>query len=234
MNRQVFSLIFLLVVLWGVAMPVFANPVHPADSEGKPFKERSIVFYGAGRQAVLILAYPDPDEIVDRIDSAGVDVYGKYQTPLGMNFNYPVHFWQGIFGRVGFDINIKGNKSGSPSWDGLPDLLQTLRSHQITRNELTKRESSESRQEWLMPEISELNGYPCVKQSVRVGNNPDGELHYYFLFDRDRAIEIKLSLVDNSTRPGLAVSDWRPRAEEFMTKLLSSVKFNMNVERTTN
>lgn len=208
-------------------MPVFANPAHPTGPEDRPFKERSITFYGDGRKAELTLAYPDPDQVIDRVNNAAVNVYGKHQTPLSMNFNYSGHFWQGIFGRVGVDVKLKVNDPNLPKWNDISDLFSELKLHQINRNKLTENEVSKTRQEWLSPEIVQINGFPCIKQDVKIGGNSLGEIHYYFLFSPDRAIEVKFSLIDNSARPGLVTSDWRPRAEYFLNKLILSIRFRV-------
>jgi hypothetical protein len=110
-------------------------------------------------------------------------------------------------------------------------LLQGIRIYANNRNEVTKNGPFETRQLWRDPFLSQLNGIPCVQQYVSNGKNLNAEWHYYFLFEDDYALEVIIQMVDNSTRPGLTQSDWRPRAEAFGTKLLSTVKVRVEPQR---
>jgi len=203
-----------------------ADPVHPKGPEGRPFKERTIEFQGGGHRAVLTLAYPDPDEIVDWVSDGNFDVYGQYRPPLGLNFNFTGHFWQGIFGRVGLDVDLLRNKPGEPDWNSLSDLLVALREKQAHANYLSKGDTSVSRETRLDPVMTELNGIPCIQENIGIGNYPNEKLRYYFLFNKDRAVELVFSLIDNSDRPDLPESDWRQRAEALRSKLLVTVRFH--------
>ena len=204
-----------------------ADPYHPKGPEDKRFHERSIEFRGEGRRATMTLAYPEPDEIVDWVRDGVFDVYGPYRPPLTLNFNFSGRFWQGVFGRVGLDIDLLRKKLGTPEWNDLPDLLSALRIQQAQANGITMNDTSNSRQKWLAPEMIVLNGIPCIRESVVVGNNPGGTIRYYLLFDKNIAIELDFSLIDNSDREGLPKSDWRPRAEQFLTRLVSTITFRL-------
>jgi len=124
-------------------------------------------------------------------------------------------------------VRILRNKSGAPEWTNLKDLLMSLRTRQADFNNKNKNDTSMSRQQWLDPIVVTLNGTPCIEEYVKIGDDPRGRLIYYFLFSNDRAIEIDLSLIDNSTRPGLPRSDWRPRAEALVDKLKEKIRFEV-------
>lgn len=82
-----------------------ANPVHPQGPDDKIFKNRSITFHGGDHEAVLTLSYPEPDEIVDWTHDGAVNVNDQFKPPLSINFNFTGHFWQGVFGQVGLDVD---------------------------------------------------------------------------------------------------------------------------------
>lgn len=213
-----------LMLYFGVAIPLLAAPSHPSGPEGRTFNDRTIRIQGKEQELVVTFAYPKPDEIIDWA-SNGRYVASNYSAVLSLRYDYKGYFWQGVFGRVGFDmIVVKPRPPDAVPWKDLNSLMMALRAHWIARNEATKNERSETRQLWMEPSLSQLNGTPCVQEHVTDGNDPNGELHYYFLIDEDHALDIVVKMVDNSTRPGLPKSDWRPRAEVFAAKLLATVR----------
>ena len=221
MNRP-FYVMWCLAIYFGVVMPLFAAQAHPSGPEGRAFSDRTILIQGKEQELVVTFAYPKPDEIVDWAPN-GRYVASNYSAVLSLTFDYKGHFWQGIFGQIGFDMIVKPRPPDAVPWKDLNSLMMALRAHWIARNEATKTERSETRQLWMEPFLSQLNGIPCVQEHVTAGNDPKGELHYYFLIDEDHALDIVVKMVDNSTRPGLPESDWRPRAEAFANKLLATV-----------
>jgi len=208
-------------------MPIFAAPSHPDGPDDRAFKERTIRFHGKDRSAFLVFSSPEPDITVDWVSEGEIAIPGTHPALLMLTFNYTGYFWQGVFGKVGFDVNIHSRKDSLPPWIDMNALLESIRTHQISRNEITKNDSPKNRQELLTPVLSDLNGTPCIRQYVKNGVNPAGEVRYFFLFDQDHVIEIVSSLVDNSERPGLPQSDWRPRAETFSARLLATVKLRI-------
>jgi len=208
-------------------MPLFAAPAHPSGPEDRTFTERTIWIQGEVKDIFLTISYPKPDDIVDWTKQGSYDASDSFPFPLTLSFEYKGHFWQGVFGTVGFQVKIKKGKADLMPWKDMDALLQGVRTHQIARNQVTKNDTSKSRQVWMEPVLSQLNGIPCIQQYVQVGSNPMGETHYYFPFEEDHALEVVILMVDNSDRPGLTNSDWRPRAEAFANRLLSTVKVSV-------
>lgn len=208
-------------------MPLFAGQAHPSSSENSPFNERTIRIHGEEKDLVLTFAYPKPDDIVDWTTNGHYDASNTFGVPLTLVFEYRGHFWQGVFGNVIFDVKINTRRPDSMPWKDMDSLLLGVHSQQISHNKKTEGDHSESRQEWLDPFLSELNGAPCIQQYVKWGDDVKKEKVTYFSFDENHAIEIHVRLVDNSNRPGLTQSDWRPRAEAFASKLLSTVKVHL-------
>jgi hypothetical protein len=225
-----FSLLSWLFLL-GVSMPLFAGEAHPNGPEDRPFAERTIQTQGKARNIFLTLAFPKPDHIVDWAPNGFYSAADPFPYPLTLTFDYTGYFWQGVFGRVGFDVKINKRKPDLMPWTDLESLLQDIRIQMLDHNLVTKNDTSENHRKWEEPSLSQLNGIPCVQQYVSKGNHSNAERHYYFLFEDDYALEVIIEMVDNSTRPGLTQSDWRPRAEAFGTKLLSTVKVRIEQVR---
>lgn len=208
-------------------MPMLAGQAHPNGPEKRPVAERTIRIQGKTQDCVLTLAYPKPDDIVDWAPKGSYNATDPYPIPLTLVYEYRGHFWQGVFGGVTVEIKINSRKPDSPPWKDLESLLEGIRIQRVAHNHATKNNPPESRQEWMEPTLTQLNGFPCVQQYVFKGKNPKGEWHYYFPLGEDHAVELMIWLVDNSDRPGLTQSDWRPRAEAFANRLLSTVRVRM-------
>jgi len=205
-------------------MPLLASGAHPRGPQDLDFSERVLIINGKDKGISLTLAFPKPDEIVDWTVGGEVDANETFSRALTLRFRYKGYFWQGVFGTVGLDVNIKSRKGELEPWKNFNNLLDSVSLNQRVRNQATFNENSKSRREWKDPFLSQLNGTKCVQQYVQVGYQAKDEIHYYFLLDDDHALEIVFLLVDNSDRPGLGPSDWRPRAEEFLNRLLSEIK----------
>jgi hypothetical protein len=206
-------------------MPILAGEAHPSGPEDRPFADRTLQVRGVAHDIFLSLSFPKPDDGVDRASNGFFSAASDPSpVPLMINFDYRGYFWQGVFGAVGFDVRIKRREPDAMPWKDLESLQQGIRIQSIALNQARKNDNSESRQQWAEPFLSQLNGVPCVLQFVSAGNDPKHEWRYYFQFEDDYALEIRVTMVDNSTRPGLVQSDWRPRAEAFANKLLSTVK----------
>jgi hypothetical protein len=218
------------ILCFGATMPVFAGPAHPSGPEGRPFIERTIRIQGKTQNVFLSLAHPKTDPIgttngtLDFAPDGFIDAATNRPRFLMLRFSYQGFFWQGVFGSVGLDVVIRTRKPDTASWKTLDDLMQWRRSTQLESNEASKNESSKSRQEYSDPVISELNGTPCVQQYLSHGEEKNAESRHYFPIDEDHAVEVTIKLVDNSDRPGLTESDWRPCAEAFAAKLLATVR----------
>jgi hypothetical protein len=235
MTKCLFSILLSCIALLGTAMPLFASPAHPNGPEERTFTERTIRILGKKEDIVLTFAYPQPDDVVDWTQGGSYNASTPFPFPLALRFEYKGYFWQGVFGTVGFDVKInrrkpdsynKGQQETMP-WRDIDALLQGIRAQAIAHNQATKNERLENRQEWMEPYLSQLNGIPCIQQYVQLGNHPKERTHYYFPFEEDHALEVIIRLVDNSDRPGLTNSDWRPRAEAFANRLLSTVKVSV-------
>lgn len=224
MIKRLSSSLLLWIFLLGAPTPLLAGEAHPSGPEGRPFSERTVRIQGKTNDILLTLSFPKPDEIVDWTVDGSYNAADRFPRPLTLRFEYKGHFWQGTFGSVGLDVKIDSRKQDSTPWKDLETLLQSVRLRQIAHNQATKGEVSRSREELMEPFLSQLNGNPCVQQYVQIGVNPKEEARYYFLLDDDHALEVVLLFVDNSDRPGLTKSDWRPRAVGFSNQLLSRVK----------
>ena len=230
MEDRRFPLLFRSIIL-GVSLPMAAGQAHPKGPEKRSFIERTIKVQGETRTCILTLAYPKPDDVVDWTKGGSFDAADPFPFPLTLRFDYDGHFWQGVFGSVGLDVSINKNKNGSPAWKDIPSLLEGIRLEQVALNKIDENDKPNRRQawqEWMDPIASQLNGTPCVQQSVRVSNDSKGETIYYFPLEDNYAIEIEIIMVDNTDRPGLTQSDWRPRAEAFATSLLSTVRVHVD------
>lgn len=229
MKRNPWHVVVLSLVFCGAALLSFAGVAHPSAPDDAPFKERVFEFVGDGHQASLTLAYPTPSEVVDSVGDRPFDVYRKTSSSvMFMNFNFTGYFWQGIFGRVGLDVKIFRLDTGEAEWNTLDDLLNVLIVRRANYEKKLKGGSFlNNHTRWLNPEMSNLNGVPCVRLVVSEGDNLNAEYRYYFLLDQRHAINVTFSLIDNSGRPGLAESDWRPRAEKMREKMLAGLKFSI-------
>jgi hypothetical protein len=222
---------------------MFAGQAHPNGPEKRPASERTIRVQGKGQDFILSLVYPKPDDTVDWTLNGVYDVAKPHATIVLIHFDYKGFFWQGVFGGVTLELKILARKPGSIPWRDLESLLDGIRIKTNERNERAKNSNELGRklqpashhdQEWMEPVISQLNGVSCVKQFVR-GNKvreAKDECYYYFPFEEDCALMLGVVLVDNSERPGLTQSDWRPRAEGFANELLS--KARVRIESRTN
>ena len=231
MSKRIFQS-FPCLIFVGVNMPMFAGQAHPNGPENRPFVERTIRIQDKAQDCVFSLAYPKPDDIVDWAPKGLYNAADPYPTPLTLVYQYRGYFWQGVFGGVTLELKINSRKPDQPKWEGLESLLEGVRIQRIAHNKVTKNNPPESRQEWMEPVLSQLNGVQCVQQYVYKGSNPKGEWHYYFPLGDDHAVELIMWLVDNSNRPGLTKSDWQPRAEAFANRLLSTVRIRMEAKPT--
>lgn len=172
---------------------------------------------------------------------------------LVFNVDYPFrgHFWQGIFGSVDIRVEVVKRErhlefdprfehkpipsiiEGSRNWNGLIqrpwDSLEDVRRfweewNAYTNAEQIKSNRPEGRQISAPPVILNLNGTFCVQIIESKGRNIRDVRKQYFLLEPDSQVELSVELTDNSDRPGLTASDWRPRAEAIADKILQGVK----------
>jgi len=212
----------LCCLLLGASMPLFAGKAHPKGPEGRPFTEHSMTFRGDGKNCVLTLSYPKPDDIGDR-------VHGSYQvdgfdSPFALFYNYRGHFWQGEFGSLAIGLYIIPRPAKSPPWKDIDSLLKGIQMKRTSDNKETSGNSPEARQEWMEPFLSQINGIPCVQQYVYRGFDPKGEWLYIFPIDENHALEISFHFIRNRIPGQPDKSDWRPRAEELAKRILATVK----------
>ncbi|WP_395010974.1 hypothetical protein [Undibacterium sp.] len=223
--RSYLQLCFSIISLV-ITMPLFASQAHPNGPKEEGFVERTIRIQGAKNHIDVTLAYPQFGDFVDHVKYGKHSVTEKNPTFLLLDFPYTGYFWQGVFGRVGLDLDVYKRKSREDPWTNWESLFQTIllvqREQNVKAQENTS--NSEFRELWNEPFMSELNGVTCIQQNVTVWTRENEKRFFYFLLDEDNAVKIELQLVDNSDRPGLTKSDWRPRAESFANRLLSTVK----------
>jgi len=234
----------LFVYILGVAMPSFAGVANPRGPEGRPVTERTFRIVGNTHDALVTLAYPTPTDIIDRVVDGKYTLVSDVQSALNLWFEYQGFFWQGTFGTVGLAVSRKRRQAAMPPWTNLNVLNAWLRDRTAERNivvitEFTKLPlDPNSRTEWTEPLVASLNGVPCIRQEIRRGNNRSNDSWVYsFLVDQDNLVEVDVRMTDNSDRPGLAKSNWYPRAVAVREKLLSAIKVNVVptlVERPTN
>jgi len=205
-------------------MPLFASEAHPNGPKEEGFVERTIRIQGAKNYMDVTLAYPTPNDIADHVNNGKHSVAKENPTFLLLDFAYQGYFWQGVFGRVGLDLRVYKRKSWRAPWTNWESLYQTLLLVQREQNVRAKEDHSKSRELLNEPFMSQLNGVTCIQQNVTIGTKENEQRRFYFLLDEDNAVMIDLQLVDNSDRPDLTKSDWRPRAESFANRLLSTVK----------
>ena len=215
------SQILIYSVLLGATMPLFAGSVHPKGPEDRPFTQRTLTFHGKTRDCMLTISYPKPDDLGDRVGN-GYYVTEKWDSPFGLHYEYRGRFSR-LFATLSFSLIIDPRRPESPPWKDMESLLRGVQIERIARNEKTKNNPLEMRQQWQEPSKSELNGIPCIKQYVYRGDDPQGECLYYFLIDEDHALLISIYFVNNNT-PGTPESDWRPRAEAFAGRILETVR----------
>lgn len=230
MTTRLFYTILCGILYWGTIMPVFAGLVHPSGPEERPFTERNIRILGTKQDALVTLAYPKPEEFVDHTSGGKYSVSSSPSSVLYLWYEYRGYFWQGKYGTVILDIKFINRKVDAEPIKELNALLQAVRTRSNMRNERTKGDLGDTRQVWSEPFVSQLNGVPCVQQYVDWGKNMKGDGLYYIPFEDNQALEIQISISDNSDTPGKPPSDWRTRAEAFANRLLSSVKVQLEIK----
>jgi len=215
----------------GAVVASDANVAHPRGPEGSAWSERSIMFKGDTRNIRLTLAYPKPDDVVDWAPANVFDtvaVTRREDTALSLAFLYNGYFWQGYFGKVRLAAAIRKRQFGTASWKDIDSFLnQEIRSGIHLSAVSPSDELRESEEVWMQPFISQLNGTPCVQQYVYKGKIPKAITYYSIPFEDNYVLQIELSLLDNSTRPGLPPSDWLPRARVLSDQLISRVKIEV-------
>ncbi len=212
------------------ATPSIAGVANPSGPEGRPVTERTFRIIGNTHDALVSLAYPTPTDIIDRVVDGKYTLVSDIQSALHLSFGYQGFFWQGRFGTVSLAISRKRRQAAMPPWTTLDVLNVWLRERTAERNivvitEFTKLPiDPDHRTDWTEPLIASLNGVPCIRQEMRRGvNRANDSWIYYFLVDEDNLVEIDVRTTDNSDRPGLAKSNWYPRAVAFREKLLSTI-----------
>lgn len=216
--------LFCLLLCVGALTPVFAGPAHPSGFEDKPFNERTIRLQGREKYALITLAYPTTDVVVDNVVNGIYHTSNPHGHPLSLDFEFQGYFWQGVFGTVSFDVSIETRKPESTPWTDMESLREWIRNRGNERNQKNKDAPDRVRTQLMNPFVTQLNGISCIQENVHRGYDTKAERNYYFPFDEDHAIRIRLRMVDNSDRPGLAESDWRERAEVLGERLLSTVR----------
>lgn len=204
--------------LAGNSMPTIAGVANPRGPEGRPVIDRSIRFVGKASEVRIRIAYPTPDDVIDRSANDSHQITPQSLVPLLLRYEYNGFFWQGRFGTVKLLIEFEKRKPGLPPWNGYDQLLAWVTAFAQDWN------SKPGDAIWDAPRKIEVNGVPCILLSGRIEGRPDEVRRYYFPFEEDYALLLRLDLVDNSDRPGLTKSNWRPRAESFREQLLSTVR----------
>ncbi|MCA3024636.1 MAG: hypothetical protein ING73_12690 [Rhodocyclaceae bacterium] len=221
----------LFVYILGVAMPSFAGVANPRGPEERPVTERTFRIVGNTHDALVTLSYPTPDRTIDRFVNG---VYGRSSRFVGAffaEFGYQGFFWQGRFGTVDLALDRISRPQGTPLWKDVGAVVAWLKkdaeAHNLSQTQMFLGQL-ENRTVWTEPQITTLNGVPCIRQEIRRGNNRANDSWvYYFLVDEDNLVEVDVRMTDNSDRPGLAKSNWYPRAVAFREKLLSAIKVNV-------
>jgi hypothetical protein len=212
------ALRLIAAALAGSSMPTIAGVANPRGPEGRPVIDRTIRFIGKTSDATARIAYPTPDDMVDRAINDSYVINPHSRVPLLLRYEYSGFFWQGRFGTVKLLLEVAHRTPGAQPWkgyDGLPAWV----------TEFAKDWNSRLGDAvWENPSKVEVNGVPCILLSGRIEGRPDEVRRYYFPFEEDYALLLRLDLVDNSNRPGLTKSNWRPRAEAFREQLLSTVR----------
>ncbi|MCA3061204.1 MAG: hypothetical protein ING60_15440 [Rhodocyclaceae bacterium] len=212
-------------------MPSFAGVANPSGPEGRPVTERTFRIVGNTHDALVSLAYPTPTDITDHVVDGKYTLVSDIQSALSLRFEYQGFFWQGRFGTVSVLVSRKKRQAAMPPWADLGAVVAWLKkdadAHNLSQTQMFLGQL-ENRMVWTEPLITTLNGIPCIRQEIRRGNNRANDSWvYYFLVDQDNLVEVDLRTTDNSDRPGLAKSNWYPRAVAFREKLLSTIKVNV-------
>ncbi|MFN8988357.1 MAG: hypothetical protein ACK5VR_18845 [Burkholderiales bacterium] len=221
----------LFVYILGAAMPSFAGVANPRGPEGRPVTERTFRIVGNTHDALVTLAYPTPTDIIDRVVDGKYTLVSDVQSALNLWFEYQGFFWQGTFGTVGLAVSRKRRQAAMPPWADLGAVVAWLKkdadAHNLSQTQMFLGQL-ENRMVWTEPLVASLNGVPCIRQEIRRGNNRSNDSWVYsFLVDQDNLVEVDVRMTDNSDRPGLAKSNWHPRAVAFREKLLSAIKVNV-------
>lgn len=180
--------------------------------------------------------------------------------PSFFHVRYPFrgHFWQGIFGSVfiGIEVVKRAKKlEFDPRFQAKPDPMVTEGArvwNELIRhpwkqtgdicsfwehwgdyqNQLqTKTNHPENRHISTQPQVVLINGIECLRIIESHGSAPRAQEMYYFLLESDCQVQLTIQLVDNSDRPGLAKSDWRPRAEALAARIIESLKVRVEPRR---
>ncbi len=251
--------------------PMGAREAHPRgpDTDKRPWVTRTFQIEGNHSRLYLTMSFPEPrpDGSFDGETAFGLKDGEKYnawepgRNPTIYLVRYPFtgHFWQGIFGDVGFHIelvkrspyteqeladrararkvqvhpypqgdadDLQWNALQQKPWDSKEDVLKLWQaSVHMSNQDQRVSNAPEDRQLSDAPVIRTDFGTPCVQVlRTRSEGGPKDDRQYYFLFEPDYQIQLTIELVDNSDRPGLTKSDWRPRAEAIADKILQSVK----------
>lgn len=230
-------------------MPLLSMDAHPNGPEKRPFSERTLVLRGQTHQAILSFAHPAPEDSVDWTDR-GLFWVGHTRNPTPpwiywAGFDYKGWFWQGRFGSVGISVILDARQPHEAPWSSPEIFFHTVQmrtkdwnnenklkleqtQRMVNVGELPKTTKlSDSDQERTAPKWVEVNGVRWAFQYENSGTDPKDFRWYTFPIDADTAVKIRLKLTDNSHRPGLTKSDWRPRAEAFAQRLLSTIKIRI-------
>lgn len=211
-----------------------AGGVHPKGPEDRPETTRVFQIVGSHSILHLTMTFPElrPDGSLDEewvLDRTIRDRFNAWEPGIfphvfTARFPYVGRFWQGVFGSVGFSIRIWRKDERCKEWSTLQSLHEYRVQETLEGNQKQMLNNPSERYLRSNPEISTLNGFSYVYQTQNAGSHLKDTQYMYFLFESDCHVELELNLVDNSNRPGLTKSDWRPRAEAVMTDILRSVK----------
>ena len=213
-----------------------AADVHPKGPEGRPLVVMPFVIMGKTRMMNLVFSCPElrqhsafgGDWLDDRTTGRRYDL-DPSRFPLIFYIRYPFvgHFWQGEFGRIGFTITPVYMKTSEGDFSTLAGVFDYWL-NAVKKGNLIQRENPVLEQALNSdPTRVEVDGVPCVYFSKGPKAYPRETEFYCIPFEKDCQIQIEFQMVDNSDRPGLVKSDWRPRGRALLDQIKSSLRIEI-------
>lgn len=222
------ALISSILILFGGGICAQAfGKAHPSGFENRKFFEKRFVIQGEQKSLGVEFLHPKPTDSFDLL-RANSKVNGKpYWTPLSLHFEYRGLFWQGTFGAAVISFDLIKRSSDELPWVGLAELLSSLKRRTEKKRTWSRDDISSSKQHWSEPAVVDLNGMQCIRQD-RFGSGVSTQTNFYFLFENNYAMNVRVELVDNSNRPGLPSSDWFPRAQGLANEIIATLKVSLS------